>query len=89
MKKKIENYIQKWEARCYFSGLPEEAPIEIEHLVPDYKKIVRCILNNDVQLKGIGYSRANCELYMQIKKSELIRNGKIKSDKYTQLKLIL
>lgn len=50
--------MKEWENRCYSSGIPDE----ITHLllasnrVPSYKAIAICLLKNDLQLKGLGFS---------------------------------
>lgn len=53
MEKQINAYILKWEQRCYPDGIPDEAPKEIDEMVPSYKRIVMAILRNDVKLLGI------------------------------------
>jgi Predicted phosphoadenosine phosphosulfate sulfotransferase len=74
---KIISYIKTWENRCYPDGLPDEAPNELESrgLVPSYRRICKAILKNDVQLQTLGFSRPQCELYMQLKKRELTERG--------------
>jgi predicted phosphoadenosine phosphosulfate sulfurtransferase len=84
MREKIEKYIQDWQKRCY-SDLPDEAPNEINHLVPSYKKICMAILKNDTQLETLGFSRAKCKIYNELKRIELKERGVIKPD--PQLKL--
>lgn len=51
MREKIEEYVTKWQNRCY-PELPDEAPKEIDEFVPSYKKIVIAILRNDLKLLG-------------------------------------
>jgi len=82
MKSRIVKYIKLWEHRCYFSGIPDEVPKEINELCPSYKRIALAILKNDVTLKSLGFTPKVSQCYNQIKKAELIANGKIK---YIQL----
>lgn len=44
--------------RCYFDGIPDEviSGLEKSGRVPSYKSIAKCILNNDLLLRGIGFS---------------------------------
>lgn len=64
----IEEYICKWQSRCY-PELPDEAPKEIDELVPSYKKIAICILKND--LRTIGVNPPVSEYYGILKSIEL------------------
>lgn len=86
MRQKINKYIDQWEKNCYFDGIPDEAPYELEkrNLVPSYKKIAMCILNNDNTLKGLGFSGKHSIYYDFYKKIELESKSKVK-----QLKLEL
>lgn len=54
MERKIQEYVNKWEQRCYQNGLPDEAPKEIFDMVPSYKKIAIAILKNDLSLLGVN-----------------------------------
>ena len=73
MKEKILDYIQIWENRCYFNGIPDEVPKELEKMnkVPSYKKICIAILNNDYPLKTLGYSPKKSKYYDAYKKIEI------------------
>lgn len=86
MKEKILEYIKTWEKRCYFDGIPDEAPYELEvrNKVPSYRKICIAIMKNDVQLKTLGYNFEKSIFYNDLKYIELCEKGKIK-----QLKLDL
>ena len=75
MRRKINNYINHWESNCYFNGLPDEPPQEIDHLVPSYKRIAFCILTNDYALKGLGYQAKRSIYYDALKKIELAERG--------------
>jgi len=80
MKKKIKKYINLWESRCYFNGLPDQAPLRLEELkkVPSYRQICVAIMKNDNQLKTLGFSRPFCEIYHSVKRRELREKGKVK-----------
>jgi predicted phosphoadenosine phosphosulfate sulfurtransferase len=86
MKQKIMNYIKDWETKCYFDGIPDEAPYELEkrNKVPSYRMICRAILKNDYTLKSLGFSKKKPPIYSEFKRIELTNKGKIK-----QLKLNL
>lgn len=86
MKEKIQEYIQTWEQRCYFDGIPDEAPYELEirNKVPSYKKICMAILRNDHALKTLGFTPKKSKYYDAFKKIEI--EGR---QKYKQLKLEL
>lgn len=84
MKRDIMKYIEKWEKRCYFDGIPDEAPYRLDALnkVPSYKRICISILNNDLQSLGIKNKKS--KYYSMLKKIELdAREGYTK-----QLKLL-
>lgn len=86
MKEKILAYIKEWENRCYFNGIPDEAPYELEvrNKVPSYRRIAIAILKNDYSLKSLGFNPAKSKYYDFYKKIEIE-----KRKKYTQLKLNL
>ncbi|CAB4131252.1 Protein of unknown function DUF3440 [uncultured Caudovirales phage] len=83
-KQKIIKYIQTWEQKCYPDGIPDEVPIEIQELVPNYKKICLAILKNDYALKTLGLNTTKSKYYDYYKKIELE-----KRKDYIQLKLEL
>lgn len=64
----VNRYIKLWQHRCY-SELPDEAPREIDDMVPSYRKIVICILKND--LLDIGTRPKVSEFYGMLKAIEL------------------
>ena len=57
-KERITRYVNLWEARCYSDGIPDSVPALLEKTgrAPSYKAIAICILNNDLKLKGLGFS---------------------------------
>jgi len=70
MRKKLEEYIETWQKRCY-PEFPDESPPEIFDKVPSYQRVCIAILKNDRQLESLGYSREKCELYSFLKRIEL------------------
>jgi predicted phosphoadenosine phosphosulfate sulfurtransferase len=84
LRKRIENYIKDWENKCYSTGIPDEAPAEISHLIPSYKRIAIAILKNDNSLKSLGFTPKNTESYNMLKRIELSkRPGYIFKQKYS------
>jgi len=86
MKHEIENYIQEWENRCYYNGIPDEAPKQLEkrNKVPSYRRICFAILTNDHSLKSLGYTAKKSPFYDALKRIEIDNRQKVK-----QLKLEL
>lgn len=87
MKAKIKDWIEKWKGRGYSDGIPEEAPhrLEAHGKAPSYRMVCIAIMKNDRALETLGYSRIKCPAYMDIKKEELKRNGKIEPEKQRRL----
>lgn len=74
----IESYIKEWESKGYEDGIPDEAHPRIEHLnkAPSYRRIVKAILSNDLNLESLGRAKPKSSVYSQLKRIELIeRNG--------------
>lgn len=71
IKKKINEYIEAWENRCYKDGLPDSVPDEIFDRAPSYKRIVLAILRNDNTLKTLGFSQPKSALYSELKRVEI------------------
>jgi predicted phosphoadenosine phosphosulfate sulfurtransferase len=86
MKTNIQTYIRTWESRCYFDGIPDEAPeeLEVRGKVPSYRRICIAILKNDHSLKTLGFNAEKSKYYHMYKKIELEKRNKCK-----QLKLDL
>ena len=81
MREKIEAYIRDWENKCYYNGIPDDAPNEIFDKVPSYRKICIAILKND--LRPLGFTPKQSKYYGMFKRIELEqRKGYLK-----QLKL--
>jgi len=51
-------------SRCYFDGIPDDAPQALVDagLVPSWKAIAQCILKNDLHLRGLGFDSDEPEL---------------------------
>lgn len=77
MKEKILKYIEDWEKKCYFNGIPDEAPTRLEQLnkVPSYRLICKAILKNDFALETLGFTKNKPLVYHELKKAELIKRG--------------
>ena len=69
--KKIFEYINTWENRCYKNGIPDEVPVEIEDFAPSYKKIALAILSNDLNFISLDFSPPKSKWYGILKKIEL------------------
>lgn len=84
------SWIEKWEARGYSDGIPDEAPPRLEALckAPSYRMICMAIMKNDYPLETLGYSRKKCDAYMAIKRQELIARGKIETSDDIQGELL-
>lgn len=72
-KEKIPLWVKKWQAQGYASGIPDEADLQMEKKrdVPSWRRVCRCILSNDLTLKGLGFSQPKCGAYHMIKKITL------------------
>jgi len=86
MREDILRYIELWENRCYFDGIPEEVPARLSQLnkAPSYKEICSAILKNDYSLKTLGLPQVKSRYYSSFKRIELIERGVISDN---QLKL--
>ena len=73
MKKIIEEYLKTWENKVYFDGIPDEVPSRIAQLnkAPSYKKICIAILNNDHNLKSLGFEPIKSKYYHLLKRMEI------------------
>lgn len=64
------NYIKTWQDRCY-PELPDEAPPEINDMVPSYRRIALAVLRNDWPLKSLGFTPPKSEVYDNLKRIEI------------------
>lgn len=71
--KKIDQYIGQWKKMGYSEDIPDEAPDELMRLglAPSYKQIALCILQNDWQFIGLGFSAPYSKWYGVFKSIEL------------------
>ena len=78
-KHKINSYIERWESKGYDSGLPDDAPVQLEVrcLVPSYRKICIALMKNDNNLETLGISREKCQAYSEIKRAEIYKRMSI------------
>ena len=73
---KIKAYTKTWENRCYPDGIPDEVPAKLAKVnrAPSWKQIALLILQNDHQLRGLGFGRESSQLvddlYRQRKEAE-------------------
>jgi len=65
-----------WESKCYFNGIPDEAPLDIKDKVPSYKRIAMAILNNDYPLQSLGFTPKKSKYYHELKKIEIEQRNK-------------
>lgn len=77
---KIYTFIEWWKARGYDSGIPDEAPkeLEAEKLAPSWRRICKSLLRNDYWCKGLGFSQqktAAYERYLELKKKKRTANN--------------
>ena len=58
---RVKAYEERWINRCYSDGIPDEVPDLLSKInrVPSWKKIAQCILNNDLKLRGLGFTEAS------------------------------
>lgn len=86
MRKRIEAYIRNWTSKGYPDGLPDEAPRRLEEAnkVGSYRQICIALMKNDWNLLTLGNSRPPCQIYMSLKRAELIAKGKISASQPEQ-----
>lgn len=72
-RKKVREYINKWEQRDYINGIPDEAPVELERMgvVPSYRMICIALMKNPNNLESLGFQREKCRIYQEIKREEI------------------
>lgn len=76
MKSKIRSYVSTWKRRGYAPDAPDIPDISDPNLealgkTPSYRMICRAILRNDVALTTLGFTRAKCDAYMELKRIEI------------------
>ena len=57
-----------WQDRCYREGIPDEVPNKLlfSGRVPSWKAIAICLLNNDMQLEKLGFSRTKSQKAIEL-----------------------
>lgn len=89
-KAEILRYVRIWEQRCYSDGIPDEAPKEIDDIVPSWKRICLAILRGDLEIIGIVPPQS--QYYGMLKAIELNKEYKPRmtqiEQKQSALKLI-
>ena len=85
-KEKIPLWAEKWKSQGYEKGIPDEADLQMEKKrdVPSWRRVCRCILSNDITLKGLGFSQPKCQAYSTIKKITLSGMKVIETNKPTK-----
>lgn len=70
---RINQYIDKWKSMGYPADIPDEVPDSLMRLglAPSYKAIAICLLKNDINLLGLGFSGVSSEWYSALKKIEI------------------
>lgn len=88
-KKTQEHYIKKfivffrwWKKRGYSTGIPDEAPLELENrkLAPSWRRLCKVLLRNDYWCKGLNFTQPFSEVYgkyLKLKKKAQSQGQKI------------
>lgn len=71
--KRVAEYIQMWEERCYQDGIPDELPplLEKSQRAPSWKSIAMCLLKNDLNMHGLGFAPNVSPIYSILKREEI------------------
>lgn len=72
-RKRIDQYVTQWKDRGYPDDIPDSVPDDILNLniAPSYKAIAMCLLKNDVNLHGLGFTPIRSKYYDAIKRVEI------------------
>ena len=78
IKTKIKAIVENWERKDYDSGIPDEAPFQLEQrgLELSYKMICVALMKNPYNLESIGVSRTKSPTYNNIKMVEIYKRKK-------------
>lgn len=65
---RFRKFIAGWKQRGY-ATIPDEAPhdLEVKCWAPSWKRMVRCLLRNDLWCKGLGQTQPKSEAYLKFK----------------------
>jgi len=57
--KRVLEYVQTWQRRCYSEGIPDEVPNKIaaSGRAPSWRAVAVALLQNDLQLYQLGYAK--------------------------------
>lgn len=71
--KRIKEYLVSWKCRDYDHGIPDEVPIQVaeNNLAPSWRAIAVCLLKNDMNMTGLGFSSFHSEYYDALKQQEI------------------
>jgi predicted phosphoadenosine phosphosulfate sulfurtransferase len=60
---RVLEYVQTWQRRCYSADIPEEVPkkVSASGRAPSWKAVAIAILQNDLQLRQLGFSPVSWE----------------------------
>lgn len=72
-KQRINQYIEQWKKMGYSQDIPDEVPKELmrDNLAPSYKQIALCILANDWDFRGLGFTSDVSKWYGVLKAVEI------------------
>ena len=67
---RVKAYIETWEERCYFNGIPDELPDKLlkSGRAPSYKALALAILNN--RFYNIGFIGKRSDWYDVLKEKK-------------------
>ena len=73
VRSRVMSYIRYRVPRGYENGIPDVVPhqLMIQNLAPSYKAISLCILKNDLNLTGLGFSAPESAWYGSLKRIEI------------------
>lgn len=62
---RFQGFLIGWKGRGYTTGIPDEAPLELEqaHWVPSWRRMCKVLLRNDWWCKGLGLTQPKSEAY--------------------------
>ena len=60
---RVSEYVRTWRRRCYSTGIPDEVPPKVcaSGRAPSWKAIAIAILQNDLQLRQLGFAPVTWE----------------------------
>jgi predicted phosphoadenosine phosphosulfate sulfurtransferase len=78
VQEKVNRYVSEWVQKGYDGDIPDEVPDDLMKLglAPSYKAIAICLLQNDLNLYGLGFSKKVSQWYSAYKKVEIEQRNK-------------